>query len=78
MRRWFAVRLACLALLASATAAVAQNRPVVPLSPQIDASRPDWENPAVFERGKLPARATGFPFETRDLALADDRTASCR
>jgi beta-galactosidase len=27
---------------------------------QIDASRPDWENPAVFARNKLPRRATGI------------------
>ncbi|TCS09987.1 hypothetical protein EV278_1211, partial [Caulobacter sp. BK020] len=25
---------------------------------QVDASRPDWENPAVFARGKLAASAT--------------------
>jgi beta-galactosidase len=55
-----------------------QGRPVVPLAPQIDPARPDWENPAVYERGKQPARATGFPFETRALALAGDRTASKR
>ena len=71
-------RLIALALLASTTPAFAQGRPVVPLSPQIDASRPDWENPAIFERGKMPARATGFPFETRDLALANDPAASKR
>ena len=58
--------------------ASAQNRPVPPISPQIDASRPDWENPAIFARGKEPARATAFPFESRELALADDRSASRR
>jgi len=56
----------------------AQSRPVVPLTPQIDNSRPDWENPAVFERGKEPARATGFPFEDSARALAGDRAASRR
>lgn len=76
--RMLAALLVCLALLVQAPVALAQNRPVVPLSPQIDASRPDWENPAVFERGKEPARATGFPFESRALALADDRAASKR
>ncbi|RXD06674.1 DUF4981 domain-containing protein [Sphingomonas sp. UV9] len=45
---------------------------------QIDPSRPDWENPAVFARGKMPARATGFPFETRAAALSGDRTKSTR
>lgn len=45
---------------------------------QIDASRPDWENPAVFARDKLPASATHFPFETRQAALAGDPTQSAR
>ena len=78
IQRMLAALLVWLFLLVQAPVALAQNRPVVPLSPQIDASRPDWENPAVFERGKEPARATGFPFESRDLALADDRAASKR
>ncbi|MEI5685519.1 glycoside hydrolase family 2 TIM barrel-domain containing protein [Sphingomonas kyungheensis] len=45
---------------------------------QIDPTRPDWENPAVFARGKLPASATGFPFESRAKALAGDEAASAR
>ncbi|MDR7267928.1 beta-galactosidase [Pelomonas saccharophila] len=45
---------------------------------QVDASRPDWENPAVFARGKLPAAATHFPFESRAAALAGDKTRSAR
>nr|WP_241127838.1 glycoside hydrolase family 2 TIM barrel-domain containing protein [Novosphingobium terrae] len=49
-----------------------------PLQPQIDARRPDWENPAVFAIGKEPARATGFPFESRERALAGHRTKSDR
>ncbi|WP_380931327.1 glycoside hydrolase family 2 TIM barrel-domain containing protein [Sphingomonas arantia] len=61
-----------------AQAGAAQDRPVVPMSPQIDASRPDWENPAIFERGKEPARATGFPFEDRAKAIAGDMAASAR
>jgi beta-galactosidase len=69
---------AALALFASGSIAYTQNRPVPPISPQIDTGRPDWENPAVFARGKEPARATGFPFESRELALANDRTASKR
>lgn len=73
-----AVRWVVLALLLVSPATQAQNRPAVPLAPQIDAARPDWENPAIFERGKEPARATGFPFEDRARALAGDRTASSR
>ncbi len=45
---------------------------------QIDNSRPDWENPAINERGRLPARATGFAYENRQLALNGDRTRSAR
>jgi beta-galactosidase len=45
---------------------------------QVDASRPDWENPAVYARGKLAASATHFPFESREAALADDPTRSER
>ncbi len=64
-------------LLAFATAAIAQDAPQVqPV--QVDPSRPDWENPAVFARGKMPAHATGFPFETRAKAIAADRAASDR
>ena len=49
-----------------------------PIQPQISPDRPDWENPAVFARNKEPARATGFPFETRALALTGDMGASKR
>lgn len=49
-----------------------------PIQPQVSADRPDWENPAIFARGKLPARATGFPFESEQLALANERTKSDR
>lgn len=45
---------------------------------QVDPSRPDWENPAVNAIGKLPARATGFPFESRERAIAGHRTHSSR
>ncbi len=56
-------------VLAMGSVAQAQGGPQVqPV--QIDPSRPDWENPAVFARNKLPASATGFPFETRERALA--------
>ncbi|HEX8301495.1 glycoside hydrolase family 2 TIM barrel-domain containing protein [Sphingomonas sp.] len=67
---------ACL-LAAVSTPLLAQNM-VAPVQPQIDASRPDWENPAVYARNKEPARATGFPFESRALALANAREHSKR
>ncbi|MET0308648.1 MAG: glycoside hydrolase family 2 TIM barrel-domain containing protein [Sphingomonas sp.] len=56
----------------------AQDGPAPPVQPQIDPGRPDWENPAVFARGKEPARATGFPFESRAKAIAGHRTKSDR
>lgn len=63
--------------LGLATAALADDAPrVQPV--QVDPSRPDWENPAVFARNKLPAHATAFPFETRDAALAGDKARSAR
>lgn len=65
------------ALGVSATAIAQEPAPQVQ-AVQIDPTRPDWENPAVFARGKLPARATGFPFETRAKALAGDEAASAR
>ncbi len=37
---------------------------------------PDWENPAVFERGQVAAHATLMPFDDVDAALAGDRKAS--
>ena len=62
-----------------ASAALAQDDWAPRVQPvQIDPARPDWENPAVFARGKLPASATGFPFETRAKALAGDEAASAR
>lgn len=67
------------ALLASVSGhAAAQNAPPAPLQPQIDPQRPDWENPAINYIGRMPAHATGFPFETRDKALAGHRTESKR
>jgi len=64
--------------IALASVAVAQNGAPRVQAVQVDASRPDWENPAVFARGKMPARATGFPFETRAKALAADAASSDR
>jgi beta-galactosidase len=37
---------------------------------------PDWENPSVVGINKEPPRATFFPFETGELALAGNRAAS--
>ena len=63
--------------LVLASPALAKDAPrVQPV--QIDSSRPDWENPAVFARGKLSAHATGFPFESRAAALAGDEARSVR
>lgn len=45
---------------------------------QVDPARPDWENPAVFAQGTLPASASGFPYESRAAALAGDPRASRR
>ncbi|AIT07134.1 beta-galactosidase [Sphingomonas taxi] len=61
-----------------ASAALAQDGAPQVQPVQVDPSRPDWENPAVFARGKLPASATGFPFESRAKALAGDEAASAR
>ncbi|WP_068087668.1 glycoside hydrolase family 2 TIM barrel-domain containing protein [Novosphingobium rosa] len=50
----------------------------LPIQPQIDAARPDWENPAVFAIGKLPARATAFPYGSAQQALDGKMAASAR
>jgi beta-galactosidase len=69
------MRFICAALLALAPVAHSMEAPQVqPV--QVDAFRPDWENPAA--RGKLPARATGFPFEDRVRALAGHSPQSSR
>jgi beta-galactosidase len=65
-------------LLLSISAASLAQDPAVPIQPQADAARPDWENPAVFATGKMPARATGFPFESRVKAIAGERARSDR
>jgi beta-galactosidase len=64
--------------LAMAGMAVAQDDAPRVDPVQVDPSRPDWENPAVHARGKLPASATGFAFETRARALAGDLAGSSR
>jgi beta-galactosidase len=71
--------LLAMALLGTASFVVAaQEAPAPPIQPQVSPDRPDWENPAVFARGKEPARATGFPFESRAKAIAGHRTKSDR
>lgn len=40
------------------------------------AEAPDWENPAVFRRDKLPARATSMAFPDRQGALETSRQTS--
>jgi beta-galactosidase len=69
-------KLLALALMGVPTAAWAQAPQVQPV--QVDPSRPDWENPAIFARAKMPASATMFPFETRAAAIVGDETASRR
>jgi beta-galactosidase len=50
----------------------------VPIAPQVSPERPNWENPGVNAIGKLPARATAFPFEDRERALTGNMARSSR
>jgi len=77
-RRIAPIALAVGMLVEIAVPGRAERSTPVPIQPQVDPSRPDWENPAVFAIGKLPARATGFPFESRPLAIAGDPARSAR
>jgi len=77
-RRIAPIALAVGVLAEIAVPVPAERSTPVPIQPQVDPSRPDWENPAVFAIGKLPARATGFPFESRPLAIAGDPARSVR
>lgn len=70
--------LAAVSGIALAGGAMAQTVPPQVQPVQVDPSRPDWENPMVHAVGKLPARATGFPFESRAKALSGHRTQSDR
>jgi beta-galactosidase len=67
---------AMIAALIAPVAAFADDPRVEPV--QVDPSRPDWENPSVFSVGRLPARATGFAFESRALAMQGDKAQSAR
>ena len=40
------------------------------------AANPDWENPGVFGEGRLPYRATAYPYPTTQSAIAGDFQAS--
>ncbi|QUE51465.1 DUF4981 domain-containing protein [Luteolibacter ambystomatis] len=46
------------------------------LPPLLHAAAPDWENPAVFQRNRLPAQATTMPYPDRATALAKARLES--
>jgi beta-galactosidase len=46
------------------------------LQPAAPAADVPWEDPAVFERGQVPGRATLMPFGSVGEALANDRKAS--
>lgn len=77
MKVRFAANLSVALLSITAVSVRGAEAPVVqPV--QVDSSRPDWENPAVNARGKLPATATHFPFESRAAALKGDFTRSSR
>ena len=73
-------RLSVALLMSTAAAGIAHAQAQAPQvqAVQVDASRPDWENPAVFARGKLPAAVTHFPFESRAAAMVGDKTRSAR
>ncbi len=77
MRTMLRIGAAAVAMAVAGSASAQSDAPRVdPV--QVDASRPDWENPAVNYVGRLPARATGFPFENRAKALDGDRAKSDR
>ncbi|WP_413071662.1 glycoside hydrolase family 2 TIM barrel-domain containing protein [Sphingomonas sp. 1P08PE] len=75
---WVGAAVPALAIATMAASAWAQDGAPGIQPVQVDPARPDWENPAVFARGKMPARATAFPFESRERALAADRNRSAR
>ncbi len=65
-------------VLPLSTATAQSRRPQPVLKAQVEPARPDWENPAINYIGKMPARATGFPFESRAKAVVGHRTRSRR
>ncbi|WP_156361474.1 glycoside hydrolase family 2 TIM barrel-domain containing protein [Sphingomonas sp. Leaf67] len=77
MRTMLRIGVAVVAMTVAGIASAQSDAPRVdPV--QVDPARPDWENPSVNYVGRMPARATGFPFESRAKALAGDRTKSAR
>ncbi len=77
MRTMLRIGVAVVAMTVAGIASAQSDAPRVdPV--QVDPARPDWENPSVNYVGRMPARATGFPFESRARALAGDRTKSAR
>ena len=45
---------------------------------QIQAQVEDWENPLVYNIGRLPAHATMYSYPTEALAIAGNRVKSPR
>ncbi|KQM27506.1 MULTISPECIES: glycoside hydrolase family 2 TIM barrel-domain containing protein [unclassified Sphingomonas] len=77
MRTMLRIGAAAVAMAVAGSASAQSDAPRVdPV--QVDASRPDWENPAVNYVGRMPARATAFPFESREKALVGLRPKSER
>lgn len=71
-------RTATILLAGSLLSTMASAQVAVPLQPQVSGERPDWENPAVNAINKLPARASGFPFEDRAKAIGGRMESSSR
>ena len=59
-------KLLCLALNLLSLSVFSQNTP----------TKPEWLDPYITEVNRLPARASAFAFENRELAMAGNRTTS--
>lgn len=68
----------CILLAGTILASSAMAQVPLPIQPQVSADRPEWENPAINAINKLPARASGFPFEDRAKAIAGKKEDSAR
>lgn len=71
-------RFAAMLMASSIFSTAAWADVAIPIQPQISSERPEWENPAINAINTLPARSTGFPFESREKALAGKMSASER
>ncbi|WP_140986012.1 glycoside hydrolase family 2 TIM barrel-domain containing protein [Asticcacaulis tiandongensis] len=62
------------------TAALISLTPLIAQAQTQTQSAPvaEWEQPEVFAQNREPMKATFFNFETRDLAIAGDKSASSR